>query len=119
MNSTNTITPSSLLSLPAELRNLIYTFALTSSTRALTFNASTRRFDVLPIGAGLLTTCSQLFDETRYLPLQLNRLVFEMDAPSVWFMVLLSKLNRLEEDMGWVVKMDVKFRDGLIGEANG
>jgi hypothetical protein len=42
-----------------------------------------------------------------------------MDAPSVWFMVLLSKLNRLEEDMGWVVKMDVKFRDGLIGEANG
>jgi hypothetical protein len=44
--------PSTLLALPAELRNAIYTYALTSPTRSLTFIPSTRRFDVSTIGAG-------------------------------------------------------------------
>jgi hypothetical protein len=109
---------SPLLLLPAELRNLIYSYALTSSTGSLCFNPITRRFDVSPIGAGLLTSCHSVFEETRYLPLQLNRLVFEMQVPSVWFMVLLAKLNRLEEDMGWIIKMDVKFKEG-VGEGKG
>ena len=101
---------SSLLALPAELRNQIYSYALTSPTHTLTFNVQTKRFDVSTIGAGLLTTCGSLFEETRYLPLQLNRLVFEVpSSPSVSFMVLLAKLKRLEEDMGWVLKMDVRF----------
>lgn len=112
-------TKPTLLTLPAELRNQIYTLALTSPTRTLTFKPTTRRFDVSLIGAGLLSTCSQIFDETRYLPLQLNRLVFDMEGPSVWFMVLLSKMERIEEDMGWVVKMNVRFRDGVVGKGKG
>ena len=101
---------SPLLALPAELRNQIYSYALTSPTHTLTFNVQTKRFDVPAIGAGLLTTCRSLSEETRYLPLQLNRLVFEVaSSPSVSFMVLLAKLRRLEEDMGWVLKMDVRF----------
>lgn len=102
---------SPLLALPAELRNEIWDYALTSPTSTLSFNADTKRFDVSAIGAGLLTTCRLLFEETRYLPLQLNRLVFEVPpSPSVSFMVLLAKLKRLEEDTGWVVKMDVRVR---------
>jgi hypothetical protein len=113
-------TPSPLLSLPAELRNQIYTLALTSPTSTLPFNPTTRRFDVSSIGAGLLSTCSQIFDETRYLPLQLNRLVFDMESPcGVWFMVLLKKVERIEEDMGWVVKMNIRFRDGAVGRGRG
>ena len=41
--------------------------------------------------------------------MQLNRLVFEVPTPSVGLMVFLAKLNRLEEEMGWVLKVDVKF----------
>jgi hypothetical protein len=104
---------SPLLLLPAELRNRIYFFALTTSTGDLTFNTSRRRFNVSSIGAGLLTTCRSLYSETRYLPLQLNRLVFELPSRCVWFTPLLTKLNKLEEDMGWIVKMEVKFSDGF------
>jgi hypothetical protein len=67
---------SPLLSLPPELRYLIYSYALTSPTGTLTFNRVTRRLDVSLIGAGLLTACRPLFEETRYMPLQLNLLVF-------------------------------------------
>jgi hypothetical protein len=102
---------SHLLLLPAELRNRIYFFALTTSTGDLIFNTSQRRFNVSSIGAGLLTTCRSLYSETRYLPLQLNRLVFELPSRCVWFMPLLDKLNKLEEDMGWIVKMEVSFSD--------
>jgi hypothetical protein len=102
-----TYSSSPFLALPAELRNAIYTFALTTPSGSLTFNPSTRRFDVSSIGAGLLTTCRALFEETQYLPLQLNKLVFEIPVLHVKLMVLLAKLTRLEEEMGWVVKTDV------------
>ncbi|KAH8731986.1 hypothetical protein GQ44DRAFT_271014 [Phaeosphaeriaceae sp. PMI808] len=102
---------SSLESLPAELRNMIWEYACTSSTGILSFDSESRRFDVSQIGAGLLTTCRSLFEETWCLPLQLNRLLFQVPSPSVWFMVFLAKLNRLEEEMGWVLKMEVSFMD--------
>jgi hypothetical protein len=104
---------SPLLLLPAELRNRIYFFALTTPTGDLTFNTSRRRFNVSSIGAGLLTACRSLYSETRYLPLQSNRLVFELPSRCVWFTHLLTRLNKLEEDMGWIVKMEVKFSDGF------
>jgi hypothetical protein len=94
----------SLTSLPVELRSQIYTYALTSPTGTLTFSPLTGRFDVSTIGAGLLTTSRSLYDETRYLPLQLNRLVID-----AWgYMGLLSKLNRLEQDMGRILSVDVR-----------
>jgi hypothetical protein len=101
--------PSTLLALPAELRNVIYTYALTSPTSSLTFIPSTRRFDVSTIGAGLLVTCRSLAEETRYLPLQLNKLVFHMPDFSVGFALFLEKLNELEEEMGWVLRRDVRI----------
>jgi hypothetical protein len=89
---------------------VIYEYALTSPTGALTFNPATRRFDVSSIGAGLLTVCRSLSEETRYLPLQFNRLEFE---ESWGFTRLLRKLNQVEEEMGWLFKMEVK--DGARG----
>ncbi|KAH7079459.1 hypothetical protein FB567DRAFT_122706 [Paraphoma chrysanthemicola] len=91
-------------SLPAEIRNQIYVYALTSPTGSLTFDPLRGRFDVSDIGAGLLITSRSLYEETRYLPLQLNQLVID-----AWgYMGLLSKLNRLEQDMGWMLRVDVR-----------
>lgn len=101
-------TASSFLALAAEVRNLVYLYVLTLPTRNLTFDASTRRFNVSTIGAGLLSTCLLVWGETRYLPLQLDRLRFKGLTSSVWAMILLAKLNRLEEKLGLTLSMDVK-----------
>ncbi|KAH7349018.1 hypothetical protein BKA66DRAFT_392866, partial [Pyrenochaeta sp. MPI-SDFR-AT-0127] len=72
---------SPLLALPAELRQMIWKYALTSPTSTLHYISRTKRFDVSQIGAGLLTTCHFIGTETQYLPIQLNQLVFEMTTP--------------------------------------
>ncbi|CAO2647149.1 Nn.00g080710.m01.CDS01 [Neocucurbitaria sp. VM-36] len=107
------MTKSPLLSLPAELRQMIWEAALTSPTGSLTYDSSKKRFNVSSIGAGLLTTCHFVALETQYLPLQLNKLVFNMPTPAnVDFMVFLARLNRLEAALGWVLRMDVRFAKG-------
>lgn len=67
---------SPLLSLPSELRLLIYEYALTSPTGTLHYCTTKQCFDYSSIGNGLLTTCSTIAHETLYLPLRLNTLVF-------------------------------------------
>ena len=101
--------PSPVLALPRELRNAIYSYALTSPTGSLTFIPCTLRFDVSAIGVGLLVTCRSLAEETRYLPLQLNKLVFHMPDSRVGFALFLCRLNELEDKMGWVVSRDVRI----------
>lgn len=110
---------SPLLKLPAELRNMVYEYAFTTSTGELFYDATKKRFDVTSIGAGLLTTCHSILQEVQYLPLQFNKLVFQMPTPAdVDFMVFLARLHRLEEAMGWVLKMVVRFQTGLGAKAN-
>jgi hypothetical protein len=70
------IAASPLLSLPGEIRNMIYAYALTSETKLLAYNNQRGRFDVSRIGAGLLQICHMVSRETMYLPLLLNTLVF-------------------------------------------
>jgi hypothetical protein len=66
--------PPTLLTLPTELRLQIYSYALTSLPyHTLYFNHITDRLDVSNIGAELLATCRLLYEETRWLPLQLNK----------------------------------------------
>ncbi|KAF1847734.1 uncharacterized protein K460DRAFT_333042 [Cucurbitaria berberidis CBS 394.84] len=104
------MTESSLLNLPAELRQMIWDHALTSPTGSLTYDTTKNRFDVSSIGAGLLTTCHCVALETQYLPLQLNKLVFDIPTrTNADFMVFLARLNRLEAALGWVLKIDVRF----------
>jgi hypothetical protein len=105
---------SALLSLPYELRSHICLYALTAPAGGLIFNSAKRRFEVSSIGAGLLTTCRSLYWETRYLPLELSHwLMFNVPLPSVWFMVLLAKVNRLSEHMGRTVQIHVVFSSGM------
>ncbi|RMZ68238.1 hypothetical protein GMOD_00004451 [Pyrenophora seminiperda CCB06] len=65
------------LRLPAEIRLLIASYALTSPTGSLHYNPSSMCFDVSSIGVGLIATCHEIALETQYLHLSLNRLVFE------------------------------------------
>lgn len=102
---------SPLLCLPAELRNIIYEYALTSPDSNLHFDSESKRFDISQIGAGLLTTNRSLYMETRYLPLQLNRLVFVLRHTSMDLLMLFSRLDELEEEMGWILKRDVRFEN--------
>ncbi|KAF2826808.1 hypothetical protein CC86DRAFT_20876 [Ophiobolus disseminans] len=105
----------SLLALHAELCNYIWAYSLTTPTHILTSDASTRRFDVSAIGAGLLTTCHSIFEETRYLPLRLNRLSFAMPGRrSRSFTALLAKLRRLEEDFGCPLEVEVRLKEEWI-----
>ena len=91
---------------------MIWEYALTSPTGSLTYDTTKNRFDVSTIGAGLLTSCHFVALETLYLPLQLNRLVFDTPTlanANVDFMVFLERLNRLEAALGWVFRIDVRF----------
>jgi hypothetical protein len=76
------IAASPLLSLPGEIRNIIYAYALTSETKCLLFDTQHGRFDVSRIGAGLLQTCHMVSREAIYLPLVLNTLVFSFSTSS-------------------------------------
>ncbi|KAH6638884.1 hypothetical protein C7974DRAFT_122892 [Boeremia exigua] len=99
---------SSLLKLPAELRNKIWNYALMDDTNTLLFNPRTKRFDISSIGAGLLTTCRSISAETMYTPLRLNTLVFSVGTiGDVDMWVLLAKLERLEQAMQSTLRLDL------------
>lgn len=109
--------PPTLLTLPAEIRHEIYTYALTSLPyRTLYFDySSTDRFDVSDIGAGLLTTCRQLYEETRWMPLQLNTMEIGITLePSKKLLACVKKLEALKKDKnkGWDFRLSV----GLVRE---
>jgi len=67
---------SRLLSLPAELRAMIWEAAFTSPTGTLHFSPTARHFDVSTIGAGLLTACHLTALETQWLAPRMNTLRF-------------------------------------------
>jgi hypothetical protein len=71
------ISSSPLLSLPGEIRSMIWEYAMTVSSGCLHYSTSEGRFDVSGIGAGLLTSCHLVALETTLLPLRPNTLVFE------------------------------------------
>jgi len=73
---------SPFLSLPGEIRNMIYVYALTSETNRLPYDKQHGRFDVSKIGAGLLQTCQMVSCETMYMPLTSNTIVFPTSTGS-------------------------------------
>ena len=106
---------SRLLALPAELRHIIWEHTMTSSSGSLVYDSHSRRFDVSSIGAGLISTCHHTSQETKFLPLKLNKLVFDMPRLfSVEHLILLERLNRLEEQLHWVLRMEVLFDDSPV-----
>ncbi|KAF1968707.1 hypothetical protein BU23DRAFT_257641 [Bimuria novae-zelandiae CBS 107.79] len=83
--STQYTTPSAvqmsrLLSLPPELRNIIWSYALTSDDSRLHYDSAAVRFDTSQIAAGLPATCHQTALETLYLSLRCNTLCFDSKA---------------------------------------
>ena len=76
------ISASPFLSLPGEIRNMIYVYALTSKTNRLPYDKQHGRFDVSKIGAGLLQTCQMVSCETMHMPLTLNTIVFPTSTGS-------------------------------------
>jgi len=76
------VSASPLLSLPGEIRNVIYIYALTSETNRLPYDKQHGRFGVSKIGAGLLQTCQMVSCETMYMPLTLNTIVFPTSTGS-------------------------------------
>ncbi|KAF2629250.1 hypothetical protein BU25DRAFT_420128 [Macroventuria anomochaeta] len=100
-----------LFKLPAELRNMIWNYALTSDTGTLQYNPSTKRFDVSHIGAGLLTTCRSISIETLYTPVRLNTLVFDTGiVGDVDLWVLLARLGRLDQATQYGLRLDLRIR---------
>ncbi|XPS81005.1 hypothetical protein M3J09_012949 [Ascochyta lentis] len=102
--------PSPLLELPFELRRAIWVYALTSETNTLRYNPGTRRFNVSQIGAGLLVTCRSISAETLYMPLRLNKLVFNVGTKDVDLWVLLAKLERLEQAAQYSLRLRLKIQ---------
>lgn len=105
-------TQSPLLALPAEVRAMIWEFALTSPSGYLLFVQCTERFDVSDIGAGLLSTCKSVFEETRYLPLRLNVLHFhETQDLELPYVEIMTKLMRIETKNGWTLRIEGTPKD--------
>jgi hypothetical protein len=97
-----TITASPFLRLPGEIRNMIYTYALSSPKGYLRYSKAVARFDVLDIGVGLLIMCYFVAFETLYLPPQLNRLVFEPPTHADFGTIkMIGKLIKLTDEVGW------------------
>lgn len=69
-------TTSSFLSLPPEIRRIIYIYALTSPGSFLTYDWSRMRFQLQDIAFGLLTACHAIALETQYLHFKLNTVIF-------------------------------------------
>jgi hypothetical protein len=104
---------SPLLKLPAELRNMLWEYTLTSDTGTLRYDLVTKRFGVLRIGAGLSTTCRSISAEKLYTPIRWDTLVFALAS---WtdgnLRVLLSRLEALEHAMQYGLKLDLRI-EGL------
>lgn len=107
LSTTMSPPPPSLLTLPIELRLQIYSYALTSLPyRTLYYNYDTDRLAVSSIGAGLLTTCRLLYEETHWLPLQLNKVQLGIpEDPSEKLLACVRNLKGLQKgenkDVGW------------------
>jgi hypothetical protein len=84
-----------LLELPAELRVMIWQYALTNSFGSIQYDGATRCFDVSSIGAGLLFSCRSISSETVHLPLLLNTIV--IDLGTVEFVDFSVQWTRLED----------------------
>ena len=112
VESSPTATPSTtssteipfLLRLPGEVRNLIYSYALTSPTSSLVYNASEMCFPLHDIGLGLMSSCHALALETQYLHFKLNRLVFVVNqgtTGNIWdYVAVMKNLGRLGDAKG-------------------
>jgi hypothetical protein len=103
------IVASPLLSLPGELRNMIYAYALTAETKLLTYDDRDGRFDVSGIGAGLLQTCHVVSRETMYLPLLLNTLAFGSSTGSGENEERMLKCLGKVINLGWKIEL----KDGV------
>ena len=93
---------SRLLSLPPEIRNLIWTQALTSSDGTLRYNTSESRFEGQDVALSLPATCHQVALETQYLAVKVNKLVFE-DAEG--YLRWRKRLSGVEAGTGWKVRV--------------
>lgn len=91
---------SRLLSLPFEVRNKIWSFALTGKDATLRFDSDARRWDTKEIGAGLSTACHQIALETKDVPLKVNRLSFDGEGFLQWH-------RRLTSPEPWVWEISV------------
>lgn len=107
------MSPPNLLTLPAEIRQQIWEYSLTSPTGKLRYDANKKRFDVSKIGAGLLSVSHSLAAETYYLPLQLNTLVVNMSRHDEFqpeLEILLSRLRALEQEACCVFRIKYDFQ---------
>ncbi|KAF1945259.1 hypothetical protein EJ02DRAFT_339008, partial [Clathrospora elynae] len=99
---------SPLLSLPGEMRSIIYRHALTSSTGSLGFGAEEQRFDCSRIGAGLIGTYHSVAVEMRYLYLGLNNLAFNAERIDTWDLrTVLAGFDSMARGTGWEIVVNV------------
>jgi hypothetical protein len=103
---------SPFLSLPGEIRNMIYTYALSSETQCLAYDKRHGRFNVSGIGAGLLQTCHMVSRETMYMPLLVNTLVFSSSTgggeTEEKMLKCMGRIIRLGGKFGWRDDLDIK-----------
>lgn len=95
-----------LLTLPPEIRNMIWDYALSSDSGTLYYDNRIKRFDVPSIGAGLMTTCRSTFNETLFAALRPNTLVLDNELVGnveVW--VLLARVKTLVKEMQHGVRL--------------
>jgi hypothetical protein len=126
MSTSPTPPLSPLLSLPAELRNIIYTHVLSGQTYAITsttvipwLTTSVTNTTTSPYALALLSTNRQIHAETRLLPFALNTFQFNSEdafAPWVakfdkeqckaiaWVRLVTWKARYMVERKGWLPK---------------
>lgn len=114
--SSKTISP--ILRLPGEIRKLIYSYALTSPTSTLAYDASEMRFQADDIGLGLLSSCHAVALETQHLHFKLNTLVFALensdDAGALKkrdMTAIFRGLGSLACARGWRFQMEISVRN--------
>ncbi|KAF2448592.1 hypothetical protein P171DRAFT_440941 [Karstenula rhodostoma CBS 690.94] len=90
-------TASPLLALPFEIRRMIWCHALTSSNKRLRYDTNSSKLDLSPIGAALSATCHQIALETRHMPLELNKLCFDVQG----FLRCQRRLMSMEGEVEW------------------
>jgi len=118
------ISASPFLSLPGEIRNMIYVYALTSETNRLSYDKQLGRFDVSKIGAGLIQTCHMVSCETMYMPLTLNTIVFPTSTGSgeaeLKRLGCMGKIMRLGYAFNWhgSLKFELIWSDKLTTTLN-
>jgi hypothetical protein len=106
------VSASPLLSLPCEIRNIIYAYALTSETQYLVYDKRHGRFKVSEIGAGLQQICHMVSRETMNMPLILNTLVFPPSTRSgeaeKKMVGCMGRIIRLAREFEWHDRLKIK-----------